>query len=245
MHHRRHVELDHLLVHRIPELLVGERRVLPVAARGIGIEVAADEAQLLDATLELLEAARVRRRHARRLRQHAHADEIVGKERADAVDEVVACDRPFLAGLGVAEMVRHAGGARREDGEVGAALLLQLQLRADDALADLVVGDGGARRALRRVIERGDLRLAPALVLFRRRRVVAVAIDDHVSPPSPSSRSLGDAMEARRACQSPRARGGAGGVFHPVGRSARVPAPRNEATGAIGASEAAWQNFRG
>jgi len=37
--------------------------------------------------------------------------------------------------------VRHAGGARGEDGEVGAALALQFELRALQALADLVVAD--------------------------------------------------------------------------------------------------------
>ena len=45
MDHRRHVELDHLLVERIP-LAVGQRRVGPVAARRIGIQVAADEARV-------------------------------------------------------------------------------------------------------------------------------------------------------------------------------------------------------
>jgi hypothetical protein len=40
--HRRHVELDHRLVERIPPL-VGERRRVEVAAGRIGIEVAADE----------------------------------------------------------------------------------------------------------------------------------------------------------------------------------------------------------
>ena len=50
--HRRHVELDHLFVERIP-LPVGQRRRGPVAARRIGVQVAADEAELVDAALEL------------------------------------------------------------------------------------------------------------------------------------------------------------------------------------------------
>ena len=74
--HRRHVELDHLLVERIP-VLVGQRRILPVAARRIGVQVAADEAELLDAALELGDA--VGRRHAGVLRQLAHADEVLRK----------------------------------------------------------------------------------------------------------------------------------------------------------------------
>ena len=76
--HRRHVELDHLLVERIP-LAVGQRRVGPVAARRIGVQVAADEAELLDAALELGDA--VRGRDAGRLRQLADADEVLGVQR--------------------------------------------------------------------------------------------------------------------------------------------------------------------
>ena len=78
--HRRHVELDHLLVERIPPL-VGQRRRVEVAARRIGIEVAADEAHL-HAALEL--GDRILRRHALRLRQLADADEILRIERDDA-----------------------------------------------------------------------------------------------------------------------------------------------------------------
>ena len=43
--HRRHVELDHLLVDRVP-VAIGERRPGPHAAARIGVEVAADEAEL-------------------------------------------------------------------------------------------------------------------------------------------------------------------------------------------------------
>ena len=122
--HRRHVELDHLLVERIPPL-VGQRRRVEIAAGRIGIEVAADEAHL-DAALEL--GGGVLRRHARRLRQLAHADEILRIERDDARDQVVADLRPFEADALVADVMAHAGGARREDGQVGAALALQLEL---------------------------------------------------------------------------------------------------------------------
>ena len=73
VNHRRHVELDHLLVERIP-VAVGERRRRPMAARRVGIQVAADEAELVHAALEL--ADRMRDRHARRLRQLADADEV-------------------------------------------------------------------------------------------------------------------------------------------------------------------------
>src|SRR5712691_2626821 len=76
----------------------------------------------------------------------------------------------------------HAHRARREDGGVGAALALQLQLGAFEARPDLVVAD--AERALRRDVlgirQRRDLALAPFLELLRSGGVVAVAIDDHL-----------------------------------------------------------------
>src|SRR3954470_20374645 len=75
--HRRHVELDHLLVERIPPL-VGEQRRIEVAAGRVGIEVAADHAELLDAALELLD--RRGRRLALRLRELADADEILREQ---------------------------------------------------------------------------------------------------------------------------------------------------------------------
>ena len=144
VHHRRHVELDDLLVERIPPA-VGERRLLPVAARRIGVQVAADEPQLVDAALELGDA--VLGRHARRLGQLADADEVVGVERAHAADQVVAHARPFEARRRVADVVRHHARARREDRDVGAALALHLELRAFEARADLVVADRRATRA--------------------------------------------------------------------------------------------------
>ncbi len=178
MDHGRHVELGHLLVERIPPL-VGHRRRIPGAARRIGIEVAADEAVFVDAALELADAAL--RIDAGRLRQLAYADEVLRIERADAMDQLVADLRPLQAQPGVTDVMRHAGGARREDRQAGAALALQLELRALHARADLVVADleRGARRFLRRVLDAGDLGLAEIVQLLRFGRVVAVTVDDH------------------------------------------------------------------
>ncbi len=178
--HRRHVELDHLLVERVPPA-VGQRRLLPVPARRIRVQVAADHPELVHAALELGDAALGL--HARRLRQLADADEVVRVELAHAVDEVVAQHRPLAARRLVADVVRHEARARREDRDVGPALALHLELRVLEALADLVVADDelGALRRLRRVVERGDLPLAPRLELRGCGRVVAVAVDDHRS----------------------------------------------------------------
>ena len=56
VHHRGHVELHHLLVELVPPA-VGERRCGPVAAGRVGVEIAADEPELRDAALKLLDAA--------------------------------------------------------------------------------------------------------------------------------------------------------------------------------------------
>src|ERR1700733_9373580 len=81
-------------------------------------------------------------------------------------------------------MVSHARSARRKDRQVGATLLLQLQLAVDNAGADLVVTDCRARRRGPAVFVRRDLLLPPGFVLARRRRVVAMAIDDHLPYPN-------------------------------------------------------------
>src|SRR6516165_5887328 len=52
MDHRRNVVLDHLLVDRIP-VAVAERRVLPMPARRIGVQIDADESIFVDAALAL------------------------------------------------------------------------------------------------------------------------------------------------------------------------------------------------
>ena len=94
MDHRRHLELAELLVEQVPPA-VGERRIGPVAARGIGIEIHADEAELREA-LQLWNA--VLRRHARVLRLPDRR-EVVGQQCADAMDEVVRHAGPHDAGL--------------------------------------------------------------------------------------------------------------------------------------------------
>src|SRR5262249_23004390 len=77
----------------------------------------------------------------------------------------------------------HAGGARREDGQIGAALALQLELVLLDALADLVVRylQRSARWRHRLVLGVGcrGLFLAEAVQVLRFGGVVAVAVDDH------------------------------------------------------------------
>ena len=179
--HRRHTELAHFFVERIP-IAVGEPGAVEKAAARVGIQVAADEAELLDAARQL--AHRGVDRRARRLRQLRHADEILRIELREPVDEVVAMLRPRFARRRIADVMAHPARAWAKDRDVRAALSLELELRALDALAQLVVADfqrALLRLMLRILLEVRLLLLAIVAELFRRRRVVAVAIDDHGS----------------------------------------------------------------
>jgi hypothetical protein len=117
------------------------------------------------------------------LRQLADADEILRIERADTMDEVVADLRPFEADAFVADMVAHAGGARRENGQIGAALALQLELVLFDAFANFVVGNLQRGPCGQRRLVLGNsgrsLFLAEAMKILGLGGVMAVAIDDH------------------------------------------------------------------
>jgi hypothetical protein len=194
--HRRHVELDELLVKGIPAP-IRERRRRPAAAGRIGIEIAADEPEFVDAAFQFGDA--IRQRVARRLRQLAHADEVRGKKSAHAVDQIVAVARPGKAGSRVADVVCHRRRARRKDRDVSATIALEFQLRLD-ALPKLIVGDrertcgngdGG-------VLQRGDLRVAKSLKLFRRGGVVPVAVDNH--QPGSYQPGLGEQDPAYAVC---------------------------------------------
>src|SRR5258706_1557387 len=88
--------------------------------------------------------------------------------------------RPLDSGRLRPDVVRHARRARREDGEVAAALFLQLELRLY-ALHQLLVADaelvgGGLPH---RVGEPGELLVAEGEQGLRLGRVVTVDVDDH------------------------------------------------------------------
>ena len=101
------------------------------------------------------------------------------------MDQLVAGTGPGFAGHRIAQMMSHAGGARREDRQIGAALALHLELATLDRFTDLVVGDIRAPRRRLAGLVRLDLLAAPPLVLARGGRVVAVAINNHRNlPPS-------------------------------------------------------------
>src|SRR5258708_10287086 len=141
--------------------------------------MAAAGADGVEAAFELADAAL--RIDSGRLRQLGYADEVVRVKCGEAVDQFVRYLRPFEAQAFVADMVRHVGCARREDRKAGAALALELELRAFDARTQFVIADiqGGPRRLLLGVFDGGNLVLAKVMQLLRLRGVVTVAVDDH------------------------------------------------------------------
>ena len=98
----------------------------PVPAGRVGVEVAADEAELLDAAAQLGDA--VVEVAARRLRELADAGEVLREQLGDAVDQVVAGARPVARDGRIGDVVLHRGGLRREDHQVAAALAQHPQL---------------------------------------------------------------------------------------------------------------------
>ena len=84
------------------------------------------------------------------------------------------------AGGEVADVVRHGRRPRREDGHIGTAVALELELRLH-RLAELVVGDGEQPLAARRpgVLQAFNLFVAKRLQFLGRGREVTVAVDDH------------------------------------------------------------------
>src|ERR1051325_9867991 len=84
MHHQRHVELDRLLVKRMPILLVHARRVL--VAGGIGVQIGADKTEILYAAFELGDT--VARIFVLRLRQLCHTAKAIGMRSEEHTSEL-------------------------------------------------------------------------------------------------------------------------------------------------------------
>jgi hypothetical protein len=167
-----------------------------VAAARVGVEVAADDTELLDAAAQL--GDRAVDRDAGGLRELADTDEALGVQLHHPGDQIVADLSPAGADGLVPDVVPHRRGAGGEDGQVDAALGHEAQLAGLDRLADLVVGDCRVGRGSLVRLERGALRLAPRGVRGRGGRVVAVAIDDHVVSPDVDVPSGGGAEGLRR-----------------------------------------------
>ena len=176
------IELDHLLIERIPGFISHRRRV-EVAAGWVRVQVAADESHVF--TQRSSSAVGVLRIDARRLRELADADEILG-DRAKRHARSDRCRSATIPALTLSSPMwcAHAQGAGREDGQVGAALPLQPELAsARCSRGFFVVGhlQLRPRRHLALVFGFGGLGLlrAKAMQVLGLGGVVAVAVDDH------------------------------------------------------------------
>src|SRR5215469_1180280 len=105
VYHRRYIEVDYLLIERVPPA-IGQRGISPIAPRWIRIEIAANESKLGHATLEFLPTPPWL--HPRALRQLADPHEVARVQSADPVNKIVADPRPFSAGLCGANVVGHS-----------------------------------------------------------------------------------------------------------------------------------------
>ena len=179
MDHRRHIQIAHGLVERVP-VSVAERQILPVAAGRIRIQVATDETHLVNAAAKLGDAGLDR--CLRTLRQLADRHEIRREDIADAADQVIAMFGPGLRSAGIADMVAHPAGARRKDGDIRAAFLLHAKLVGLYALADFIITDRHHALAADMVRVGGNgvlLRVTPGGDTWRCGGVMTVAINDH------------------------------------------------------------------
>ena len=177
--HGGHVELAHRLPQRPPRA-VPQRRPGPEPARRVGVHVAADETHLADTPPQF--GDRAVDGGAGRLRELAHRSEVRRVQVAHSPDQLVLVLRPERRRVFVADVVGHPARPWREQGEIGAAVALELQLGRFQTRPDLVVGhvDRALLTHVRRVaVDRRHLGLAPRADTGWRRRVVPVTVDDH------------------------------------------------------------------
>src|SRR6185503_3182715 len=173
------VELDHLLVERIPETVAEGRRLDAAAFTRVGVQQAANEPLLLDALLEIRNDGL--RTDAGRERQAAYTAERVRVQLDLLGDDVVRLlDEPLhkirrLAG-------HHLVRPRRHQLHVGADLFQLIEMRAAakdrrvERVADiLVVGEIAAAPV--RAAVREDLRFVDVQAVGG--RDVPVRVDDH------------------------------------------------------------------
>src|SRR5262249_25289337 len=163
---------------RIP-ILVRQRRSRPVASRRIGIQIAADEAQFMNAPFEFCN--RIFRGYTGRLRQLANAYKILRVEGTHSIDQIIAVLGPVAADRFIADVMAHGRSTRRKNRDVGAALPLKFQLSAFEAFSNLIVADiqRALYRNIRWIFESSDLFVSVILKWLWCGRIMAVAIDDH------------------------------------------------------------------
>ncbi len=196
--HRRHVQLHHRLVERIPPA-VRERRVGPVAAGRVGVEVACRRSRARS-TQRRSSGDAVGGRHAGRLRQLADAGEVAREHPAGAMrsGRCIRASRrrwpprstrwwPMPAARGE-KMVRSVPRSRWMRSWPRSML--------PRIWSSVMTGRGGTAGAV--ASPPGDLGGAPGFVLLRRGGVVAVAVDDHrLLPCGPPGNGAGQSATSR------------------------------------------------
>jgi hypothetical protein len=111
-----------------------------MAARRVEVQVAADEAELRDAAIQLRNAAC--QTDPGGLRQGTNAGEVFRVELRHAVNQIVGVLGPESARILIADVVPHPARPWRKKCKVDAALALHLELVALQALANLIISDG-------------------------------------------------------------------------------------------------------
>ncbi len=171
---RRHVELDELLVQRVP-VLAAEIGRLVVALARIRVEQAADETVFRDAALELRQ--RGGDRFARRLGQAGDAGKPLRQHAAELRDVAVDALDPAVHDAARTLSVEHREGPRRDELYVGAGAIDGVEIAARlHQPKHLVVADGRRRRAVARAAR--EQQREPGVELGRSAEV-AVNVDDH------------------------------------------------------------------
>ena len=176
----RNIQLDQLFVERIPVAVSQRRSLYAAGLAGVGIDEAAHEAELFDASLQLRDA--VAGADAGALGQSADAAEHVRVQLSLTPDDVVGLfhepvHQPGM--LAVHHLVRtgrdelHVGAHLRELGEMRGAS----EDRLIQGVRDVVVGGAGAAAAVRPPV--GDESGLVDVELVRRGHV-SVGVDDHI-----------------------------------------------------------------
>jgi hypothetical protein len=137
-----------------------------------------------------------------------------GKQLRDAVAQLVADRRPGAADLEVADVVGHEAGARLKmvrslpRSFIRRSWLVSMDSRSSSSLIfrSATLGIAG------RVLDAGDLAVAPGFQRLGRGGVVAVDVDDHGLPPSlarlltvPLTRAFRQQHARRARCRSAKA----------------------------------------
>src|SRR5580700_10227431 len=84
VHHCRNVKFHHRLIKRIPPG-ISQRRLFPVSAGGIRVQIKSHKTKVLNTSFELGNG--VSGTHTRRLRQLTHPNEVARKNSADPVNQ--------------------------------------------------------------------------------------------------------------------------------------------------------------